>query len=137
MSLVFQVFTKICNFEKNFLDFYSVISTLFNVYYIEMHNKKNINSISDPELLSYSLKVFAKAPIFIGLSVFSAVFPVTRVFPVNLGTGSGIWWGPQGFWGSGENGYLFSGSWGALVIISRDLGSKLIVLGDLGSTARK
>ena len=25
--------------------------------------------------------------------------------------------GPQGFWGSGENGYLFSGSWGALVII--------------------
>ena len=24
---------------------------------------------------------------------------------------------PQGFCGSGENGYLFSGSWGALVII--------------------
>ena len=24
---------------------------------------------------------------------------------------------PQGFWGSGENGYLFAGSWGALVII--------------------
>ena len=38
-------------------------------------------------------------------------------------------WGPQGFWGSGENGYLFSGSRGALVIIFRDLGSKLIVLG--------
>ena len=38
-------------------------------------------------------------------------------------------WGPQGFWGSGENGYLFSGSWGALVIIFRDLGSKLIVFG--------
>ena len=38
-------------------------------------------------------------------------------------------WRPQGFWGSGENGYLFSGSWGALVIIFRDLGSKLIVLG--------
>ena len=37
--------------------------------------------------------------------------------------------GPQGFWGSGENGYLFSGSWGALIIIFRDLGSKLIVLG--------
>ena len=36
---------------------------------------------------------------------------------------------PQGFWGSGENGYLFSGSWGALVIISGDLGSKLIFLG--------
>ena len=38
-------------------------------------------------------------------------------------------WGPQGFGGSGENGYLFSGSWGALVIISGDLGSKLIILG--------
>ena len=36
---------------------------------------------------------------------------------------------PQGFWGSGKNGYLFSGSWGALVIIFMDLGSKLIVLG--------
>ena len=41
--------------------------------------------------------------------------------------------GPQGFWGSGENGYLFSGSWGALVIIFRDLGSKLIVLGIKGA----
>ena len=37
--------------------------------------------------------------------------------------------GTPGFWGSGENGYLFSGSWRALVIIFRDLGSKLIVLG--------
>ena len=36
---------------------------------------------------------------------------------------------PQGFWGSGENGYLFSVSWGALVIILGDLGSKLIILG--------
>ena len=25
--------------------------------------------------------------------------------------------GPQGFWRSAENGYLFSGIWGALVII--------------------
>ena len=33
------------------------------------------------------------------------------------------------FLGAGENGYSFSGSWGALVIISEDLGSKLIVLG--------
>ena len=41
--------------------------------------------------------------------------------------------GPQGFWGSGENGYLFSGSWGALVIIFRDLGSKLIVWGIKGA----
>ena len=46
-------------------------------------------------------------------------------------------WGPQGFWGSGENGYLFSGSWGALVIISGDLGSKLLFFGDLGSPAKK
>ena len=37
--------------------------------------------------------------------------------------------GPQGFWGSGENGYLFSGSWGALVIIFSNLRSKFIVLG--------
>ena len=37
--------------------------------------------------------------------------------------------GPQGFWGSGENGYLFSGSWGALVIILVELGSKLIIFG--------
>ena len=34
--------------------------------------------------------------------------------------------GPQGF---GENGYLFLGSCGALVIILGDLGSKLLVLG--------
>ena len=31
--------------------------------------------------------------------------------------------GPQGFWGSRENGYLYSGSWGALLIIFRDLGA--------------
>ena len=37
--------------------------------------------------------------------------------------------GPQGFWGSGENGYLFSGIWGALVIILGELGRQLIVLG--------
>ena len=37
--------------------------------------------------------------------------------------------GPQGFWGSGENGYLFSGSWVALVIILGKLGSKLIISG--------
>ena len=41
--------------------------------------------------------------------------------------------GPQGFWGSRENGYLFSGSWGALVIIFRDLGSRFIVLGIYGA----
>ena len=37
--------------------------------------------------------------------------------------------GPPGFGGSWENGYLFSGSWGALVIIFTHLGSKFIVLG--------
>ena len=37
--------------------------------------------------------------------------------------------GPQGFWGSGEDGFLFLGSWGALVIIKGELGSKLIILG--------
>ena len=36
--------------------------------------------------------------------------------------------GPQGFGGSGENGYLFSESWGELVIILGELGSKLIIL---------
>ena len=41
--------------------------------------------------------------------------------------------GPQRFWGSGENVYLFSGSWGTLVIIFRDLRSKLIVFGIKGA----
>ena len=36
---------------------------------------------------------------------------------------------PQGFWGSGEKGYLFSGSWGALLIILGELGSKHILFG--------
>ena len=38
------------------------------------------------------------------------------------------WGPPQGFWGSGEKGYLFSGSWGALLIILGELGSKHILL---------
>ena len=37
--------------------------------------------------------------------------------------------GPHEFLGYGKNGYLCSGSWGAHVIIFRDLWSKLIVLG--------
>ena len=45
--------------------------------------------------------------------------------------------GPQGFWGSEENGVLFSGSWGALVIIFWELVSKLVVFGDLGSPDKK
>ena len=40
--------------------------------------------------------------------------------------------GPQGFWGSGEEGHLFSGSWGALLIILGELGSKHILLGIWG-----
>ena len=41
-----------------------------------------------------------------------------------------LYWGPpQGFWGSGEKGFLFSGSWGALLIILGELGSKHILLG--------
>ena len=40
-----------------------------------------------------------------------------------------LYMGPQGFWGSGEKGYLFSGSWGALLIILGELGSKHILLG--------
>ena len=39
------------------------------------------------------------------------------------------WGPPQGFWGSGEKGYLFSGSWGALLIILGELGSKHKLLG--------
>ena len=41
--------------------------------------------------------------------------------------------GPQGFWGAGEKGYLFSGSWGALLIILGELGSKHILLGIEGA----
>ena len=41
--------------------------------------------------------------------------------------------GAQMFLGSGDNCYSFSGSWGAQVIIFRDLGSKLIVLGIYGA----
>ena len=36
---------------------------------------------------------------------------------------------PKGFWRSGENGYIFSGSWGALAIIFKDLGIKLKFFG--------
>ena len=46
-------------------------------------------------------------------------------------------YGPQEFWLSGEDGYLFSGIWGALVFIFRDLGSKLIVWGIQGALQKK
>ena len=39
----------------------------------------------------------------------------------------------QGFWGFGEKGHLFSGSWGALANILRDLGASRY----LGSKRRK
>ena len=61
------------------------------------------------------------------IKVFDSLFDVASIicgrFRLGLRGGSRISgigvhiWGPQGFWGSGENGYLFSGSWGALVII--------------------
>ena len=41
----------------------------------------------------------------------------------------GNYWAPQGFWGSVEKGYLFSGSWGAELIILGELGSKHILFG--------
>ena len=40
----------------------------------------------------------------------------------------GQWGGHQGFWESGENGYLFLVSWRVLLIIFRDLWSKLMVV---------
>ena len=44
--------------------------------------------------------------------------------------------GSEGFWGSGEKGYLFSGSWGALLIILGELGSKHILLGIKGALSK-
>ena len=44
---------------------------------------------------------------------------------------------PQGFWGAREKGYLFSGSWGALVIILKGAGEQAHTFGDLGSPAKK
>ena len=46
--------------------------------------------------------------------------------------------GPHGFWGSENNGYLFSGSWGVLVIIFMDLGGgQAHSFRDLGCPAKK
>ena len=39
----------------------------------------------------------------------------------------------QGFCGSGENGFLFSGSWGALLVILGDMGSTGNYFRELGS----
>ena len=44
---------------------------------------------------------------------------------------------PKGFWGAGKNGYLFSGSWGALVIILGELGSKHILSENKGARTAK
>ena len=44
---------------------------------------------------------------------------------------------PPGVWGSGEKDYLFSGSWGALVIIFMGLGSKPIILGGFREPCKK
>ena len=48
---------------------------------------------------------------------------------------TGQLWGHQGFWGSGEKGYLFSGSLGELVILGFE--EQDHSLEDLGSTAKK
>ena len=45
--------------------------------------------------------------------------------------------GPQGFWGSGEKGYLFSGSRRALLIILGELGSMHILLRIQGALQKK
>ena len=45
--------------------------------------------------------------------------------------------GPQGFWGSGKNGYLFSGSWGSTGNYFRGAREQAHNLGDLGSLAKK
>ena len=45
--------------------------------------------------------------------------------------------GPQGFWGSEEKGFLFSGSWGSIANYFRGAGEQAHTLGDLGSTAKK
>ena len=47
--------------------------------------------------------------------------------PLDISEGLDV--GPQGFWRSGDKGYLFAGSWEALVTISRHLGSNLAVRG--------
>ena len=58
-------------------------------------------------------------------------FHVKNLYPVNSydKTNMTVMGPPQGFWGAGEKGYLFSGSWGALLIILGELGSKHIILG--------
>ena len=43
-------------------------------------------------------------------------------------------YGPQGFWGSGENGYLFSGSTGNYFRGAREQAHNF---GDIGSLAKK
>ena len=50
---------------------------------------------------------------------------IERTIGYNRGSACGL----PVVWGSGDKGFLFSGSWEALVIIFRDLGSKLIVQG--------
>ena len=54
-----------------------------------------------------------------------------RNFSIDCGLSESLLdpWVPQGFGGAGEKGYLFSGSWGTLLIILGELGSKHIILG--------
>ena len=57
---------------------------------------------------------------------YSVLKSVKLLLALNIHIEEGL---PQGFWGSGEKGYLFSGGWGALLIILGELGSKHILLG--------
>ena len=72
---------------------------------------------------------FAAKPQTFKLPIIRRGFPLFIVCILRSLLGRTARGAPQGFWGSGENGYLFSGSWGALVIILGELGSKLIILG--------
>ena len=48
-----------------------------------------------------------------------------------------LYWGPQGFWGSGEKGFFIFRELGSTAIIFRELGSKLIVLGSPAKKCKK
>ena len=73
---------------------------------------------------------FAAKPQTFKLPILRRGFPLFIVCILRSLSGRTAPGAPQGFLGSGENGYLFSGSWvpGALIIILGELGSKLIIL---------
>ena len=81
-------------------------------------------------LIKHSYHLYGMHMVIKSLAVIHSKVMVLFVFVAH-------WGGTQGFKGSGENGYLFSGSWGVLVIIFRDGGNKFIVFGDFRSPAKK